>query len=242
MHMNQIIKEFNVYCDESCHLQNDNEKIMLLGAVWCPKDKIKKISSDIRKLKEKYNAKGELKWTKVSKSKIDFYQKLVSCFFHEKDLHFRCLVVDDKSKLEHDFFNSGSHDAFYYKMYFSLLKIILDPIYKYRIYVDIKDTKSQVMVNGLKDVLCNNVHDFTREMIEHIQQIRSHESEIMQMSDFLIGAVGYKNRKLNSNEAKTKIVNIIENKRKYSLDKTSSLFNTKFNVFIFSPRLKGNLE
>ena len=30
---------FNVYCDESCHLENDHQKVMVLGAVWCPFDK-----------------------------------------------------------------------------------------------------------------------------------------------------------------------------------------------------------
>jgi len=28
---------FNVYCDESCHLENDKQKVMVLGAVWSPR-------------------------------------------------------------------------------------------------------------------------------------------------------------------------------------------------------------
>ena len=27
---------FNVYCDESCHLEHDNIPTMVIGAVWCP--------------------------------------------------------------------------------------------------------------------------------------------------------------------------------------------------------------
>ncbi len=27
---------FNVYCDESCHLQHDNIPVMAWGAVYCP--------------------------------------------------------------------------------------------------------------------------------------------------------------------------------------------------------------
>ncbi len=30
---------FNVYCDESCHLENDHQSAMVLGAVWCPLEK-----------------------------------------------------------------------------------------------------------------------------------------------------------------------------------------------------------
>lgn len=25
---------YNIYCDESCHLENDREPVMLVGAVW----------------------------------------------------------------------------------------------------------------------------------------------------------------------------------------------------------------
>lgn len=28
---------FNIYCDESCHLENDGQKSMVLGAVSCPR-------------------------------------------------------------------------------------------------------------------------------------------------------------------------------------------------------------
>ena len=27
--------EYNIYCDESCHLEHDNIIIMELGAIWC---------------------------------------------------------------------------------------------------------------------------------------------------------------------------------------------------------------
>ncbi len=30
---------FNVYCDESCHLENDQQNVMVLGAVWCQLEK-----------------------------------------------------------------------------------------------------------------------------------------------------------------------------------------------------------
>ncbi len=25
----------NIYCDESCHLPNDGQRAMVLGALWC---------------------------------------------------------------------------------------------------------------------------------------------------------------------------------------------------------------
>lgn len=30
--------KYNVYCDESCHLEHDNSSVMILGAMYCPED------------------------------------------------------------------------------------------------------------------------------------------------------------------------------------------------------------
>ena len=31
--------EYNLYCDESCHLEHDDSDVMVLGALIIPKDK-----------------------------------------------------------------------------------------------------------------------------------------------------------------------------------------------------------
>lgn len=227
--------EYNVYCDESCHLEHDKQPIMVLGGIWCPKAEVKNISKQIRSIKNKHDARGETKWVKVSKSKQLYYEELIDYFFNMPHLHFRCLVVKDKSELNHDYFNLGSHDTFFYKMYYSMLKTILSPENKYYIYLDIKDTRSQNKVDKLKDVLSNDVYDFTRQMIVNIQQIRSHESELLQLADLLIGAVSYRNRNLRDNSTKVLIVDKIEKKIGHNLVFSTSLFKEKFNLFIFSP-------
>lgn len=230
---------YNVYCDESCHLERDGHPIMLIGGIRCPLSKVQEISLSIREIKERHKARGEIKWTKVSSSRIEFFKNIIDYFFSNKDLHFRCLIVNDKSRLNHSAFNQGSHETFYYKMYYSMLKIILDPVNVYNIYVDIKDTRSHQRVDKLKEVLCNNFYDFTGDMIRKIQQIRSEESEIMQIADLLIGAVGYLNRELSTNAAKMEIINHIQSKSRLTLRNKTSLYNRKFNLFFFTPSLPG---
>lgn len=44
---------YTVFCDESCHLQKDRSPVMVLGAMYCPDEKKKKIYSDIWTIKEK---------------------------------------------------------------------------------------------------------------------------------------------------------------------------------------------
>ena len=48
----------NIYCDESCHLENDREPVMLLGAVWCPKAEAGVLAAELRALKQQHNAKS----------------------------------------------------------------------------------------------------------------------------------------------------------------------------------------
>ena len=42
---------FNIYCDESCHLENDGEKVMAIGGVWCPANKKDEIFHRLREIK-----------------------------------------------------------------------------------------------------------------------------------------------------------------------------------------------
>jgi Protein of unknown function (DUF3800) len=227
----------NIYCDESCHLENDREPVMLLGAVWCPKSEAGVLAAELRALKVKYNAKGELKWTKVSKSRSEFYHAVVHWFFNRPSLRFRGLVILHKERLNHQQFNKGSHDAFYYKMYFSLLNKILGPTNKYNIYIDIKDTRGRQRLKLLNEVLCDNVHDFTSEMIEHIQNVHSGELELMPVADLLLGAVAYRHRGKTGSPEKVTVVDLIERLHGRSLLDATSLFEQKLNLFLFSPKI-----
>lgn len=227
---------YNIYCDESCHLEHDHLPIMALGALRCPETEKNRLGREILGIKTKHKAKGELKWTKVSQSRIDFYFELVTWFFSEPSLHFRALIVLNKHKLNHKNFNKNSHNNFYYKMYFSLLNRLLSPENRYNIYIDIKDTQSRLMNKKLKTVLCNNVYDFTGEMIGKIQNLHSHESHLTQLTDFFLGALTYKHRHMTTNNAKALIIQLIEAKVKYPLTKSTPIREEKFNLFLFNPK------
>jgi len=227
---------YNVYCDESCHLEHDRQPIMALGAIWCPKDAARRLSTELRDIKSRHRARGELKWSKISVARLPFYLELVDWFLAEQPLHFRGLVVLDKQNLDHAAFNQNDHDLFYYKMQFSLLNKILSPDSRYAIYLDVKDTRSRLKLTKLKEVLCNNVYDFTSDMIGHIQNIHSHESELMQVADFLTGALAYRHRELSGNAAKMQVIEHLESRFGRSLLHATSLREQKLNIFLFRPR------
>lgn len=225
---------YNVYCDESCHLENDHQKTMVLGAVWCPKDKVAEVLTRIKEIKKQHGLRAdfEVKWTKVSPKKVEFYSHLIDYFFDTTDLHFRCLVIPDKAKLDHVAHNHG-HDDFYYKMYFNMLKVIFNPSDKYHIYLDIKDTKGGSKVKKLHTVLCNNMYDFDASIVEKMQITRSEEVGILQLTDLLIGAISHFQRDIKTSEAKQALIKRIEERSKYSLKKSTLYKEDKFNLFIW---------
>jgi hypothetical protein len=247
--MREII---NVYCDESCHLENDKEKVMALGAVYCPASKKSEIFQRLSELKKKHNlvpknyknpndnrAYYELKWNKISLAKMNYFKDVLDYFFSDDDLNFRVLVVPDKSKLDYEKFNH-THDTFYYKMYFSMLKVILNPDKAHHIYIDIKDTRSREKVRKLEQVLRNDKYDYAKEIIKKVQQVRSHEVELIQLADLLTGAVSYVNRGLADSMAKNIIIEHIRHRSKYSLTKSTLIREQKFNIFLWEPSKYGH--
>lgn len=239
----------NIYCDESCHLENDHQKVMVLGAIWCEQTKVKEVAARLKEIRARHALSSdlEIKWTKVGDKKSQFYMDLIDYFFDNDHLHFRGLVIPDKSILDHAA-HQQTHDDWYYKMYFDLIKVIIDPEKTYRIYLDIKDTRSATKMSKLRDVLANAHYDFSREIIRDVISVRSEQVPLVQLADLLIGAVCYKNRletdrdnaKNLTNLGKRKLIERISLRSGYSLTKTTLYKEQKFNLLIWKSGHGGN--
>ena len=229
--------ERNIYCDESCHLENDSIPSMSLGALACAKDDVRETAVRLREIKEEHglSPKLELKWNKVSKGKLSYYLDVVNYFFDNSNLSFRGLVVKDKGQLRHGDFEQD-HDLWYYKIYYYLLQTMVSPEYTHNIYLDIKDTLGVAKVSKLHRILENSRHESPSSMINKIQLIRSDESELLQLADFFAGALTYKTRNLESSEAKKTLIERIIKRSNYSLTKSTYLTEKKFNLFFWEAR------
>ena len=218
----------NLYCDESCHLENDGEMVMLIGGISCPDYARGIVYNEIKEIKKNHgiSPRSEIKWRKVSNSKINFYEELINYFFDNEYLNFRVVIID-KEKLNHKKYGQ-THDEFYYKQYYYLVRKFLfeDDV---NVFIDIKDTNSILKVNKLKSILEKNTQ--TNKHIKNIQQIRSHENSIMQLADLLIGAIAYKNREIRSSTARTRLCNLISDRAKHDLKSNTRYNAIKFNIF-----------
>ena len=226
---------YNVYCDESCHLEHDDIPVMALGALSCPEKEVANVAEAARALKTAHCLKPsfETKWTKVSPARVSFYLELINLFLADERLRFRGLVVPDKSLLNHARFNQ-SHDDWYYKMYYTMLRHIFSTPHRYRIYIDIKDTRGGPRIRSLHDTLAKSLFDFDHQTIERVQQMHSHESELLQITDLLIGALTYVNRGLKTSSAKTAIVErLCDDFGQHALTRTSAFAAAKFNILVW---------
>ena len=226
------MSNYDVFCDESRYLEHDRFQYMLIGGVWCVQESRREINSEIENTKRESNFAGELKWTKVSLKKMAFFKKIIRLFYNKKALSFRCIVID-KRKLKHDFFNpNGGHDEFYYKMYYCMLNKKICPPNTYRIFLDYKGKNNSKKINNLQDIIGHTYHDFSNEIVPLMQSVHSSQYPILQLTDLLIGAIGYEWNDLKSSPAKLEICKYLKAKfRLPSLKISTPYRENKFEVF-----------
>lgn len=237
--MNDII---NIYCDESCHLENDKQNAMVLGAISGPSAYRASLGRAIKSLKEKHNIlrSRELKWTQVSPSTLAFYIALADLFFDEPRLGFRAVVIPDKKLLDHIRFDQ-THDDFYYKMWWLLLTRLIDDQHRFRVFIDHKDTQGREKVAQLQNVLCNTHYDFDCRRILSVEEVRSHDVILLQLADVLIGALSHLHRGVKESEAKQSFISHIRSRTGLTLEKSTPPRASKFNIFIWQPRQNGEM-
>jgi hypothetical protein len=227
---------YNIYIDESCHLENDNASVMCLGYTKVLKDDYTNIKEQFKQLKLKHKSPTEIKWSKLSYSRLQLYIDMIDLFFNST-IEFRAVLIKNKSNLNHEMFNRGGHNEFYYKVVYLLLNNtwVNHNDNEYQVYLDIKDTRGRERLVELDKYLQRKYQN--NSPFTHLQHIRSHESELLQLTDFFIGAITYKAReehlKENASKVKCELISYIEQKSGYLLNEGTEPWEKKFNIFDF---------
>ncbi|MBN1363983.1 MAG: DUF3800 domain-containing protein [Syntrophaceae bacterium] len=230
--------KYDIFIDESCHLMDDYSKsVMAIGYIKVPRDDYHRIKLELNDIKLRHKTPMEIKWGKISESRLSLYIALIDYFFMNP-IEFRCILVKYKERLDHDQFNQGSHDNFYYKLIYHLLNNpFVNPIgNQYRTFLDIKDTRGRDKIRKINEIFENKFYG--KSPFIHFQHIRSEESVLLQLADLFIGAVTYKTRVLHESSIKNKIIEYLEEKSGYVLDESTEPWETKFNIFDHQPKKK----
>lgn len=229
--------KFEVYCDEAnpdvLTSSSPRARFLMIGSLWLPFDLRDEIKSRVGALRQRHQAWGEIKWSKVSPNRRDFYVELIDLFVSYGDnLRFRCIAVD-RSQLNvalHD--NDG--ELGFYKFYYQLLHHWILDFNEYRIFCDLKSNRDPRRLPVLGRCLSRT--NLTSN-IASTQSLPSHEVVLIQLCDLLLGAANSRlNDTLRDGTVKSTVVQRLELALGRELAPTHKT-EEKFNIFKI--RLQG---
>lgn len=223
---------FDVYCDESYpdlfSSKNPQARYLAIGSLWLLTENRESFKAEIHNLRDEHHVGGEFKWQKVSPSRIAFYKELLAWFYSkEKDLRFRCILID-RERVDLDKFHESDQELGFYKFYYQLLHNWMYDQNSYQIFCDYKSNRRRDRLRVLKDCLR---HANLTSSIDNVQAVRSNESVFVQLVDVLSGIVAAKfNERGKDSKAKTEIIAHTESLLGCKIAPTN-LCEKKFNVF-----------
>lgn len=185
----------HIYADESC---KDAHQYMAMGAVAVDHTVEATIVARLMAVRAAHNTFGEVKWTKISRAKLDFYKAFVDVFFDASktdDMHFYGLHVNTHT-FNHRQWNQGEAEIGFSKLIFQLLlhkfgrRYGAD--YPLTVYLDSRSTRHDPddMRPMLNSELAKRWEIPTRPF-RRITFIDSKKSDLIQVNDLLIGTIGF---------------------------------------------------
>lgn len=225
--------DINVYCDESQSdlfaSKNSNTRFLIIGSVWLPAEHRDSLKMAIGQLKTEHNARGELKWNKVSASRLNYYRAIVDLFFSlGVNLRFRCIAVEAK-QVSLEKFHGNDQELGFYKFYYQLIRHWIADKNTYSIFCDFKTNRDPGRLHVLKR--CLDASNLAAE-VKQVQALPSDELVLIQLADFLTGAAGARlNDALIAGSPKEDIVKRIEQRLGVEKLDCTPKSEEKFNIF-----------
>ena len=145
---------YTVYCDESRHTGGADCKYSVIGGLWVARNRRDAISKELRDLKSKNEISAELKWSKVSRLKLEPYKRVVDYYWGCPDLHYRAIIIDQDA-VDYESFHDGDVELGFYKFYYEMLEKWLLAGNDYNILLDFKNNSDTSRLPVLRRVLEN---------------------------------------------------------------------------------------
>lgn len=234
---------YHVFCDESRIVQ---DQFMVFGGIIAPARSVVSFNERLKQFRDKFGLTAELKWTKVSRAKLPEYKEFINEFFRvcRRDVvHFRS-VVFDTHQFDYARFHQGDKDLGFYKFFY---QFVLHSFCKYavsdddRLLMFFDERRSKTPLSDLKRSLnsgSRKKHGRLCDVVASIEPICSHESDILQVADVMMGAVGYhqNGRHLNPEASQSKIAlanHIAKLARLQSLKQQTPWGSSHFGIWPF---------
>ena len=193
---------YHIYCDES---RQSKDRYMVLGGVVLPAENVDEFNATMHKFRIEQKMFAELKWTKVSNQKLQQYKRFIEYFFalnNTEKLHFHCIIIDNH-QVDYKRFAKGNKELGFYKFYYQLLLHCFGRTYcrkgednRFIVHLDYRHTTYKI--GTLKVVLNRGMKrkfDISTNPFKSIEPRNSKESELIQINDIIIGAIGFQKNK-----------------------------------------------
>lgn len=206
---------YDIYIDESSQTKN---RYLVIGGIGIPKLLVHDANACLAEARLPQLPHGELKWGKVSNTKLSAYGRAVKAFFDApafKAAHFHCLFVDTFAQ-NHREHNEGSREIGFNKEIYQLASKFarLYPEHLFHLYPDFRDTDQRpeelrlILNRGRRKKGDKRDWPFRRC---HFRD--SKQTPILQLVDLLMGAVAWNLNghchAVGASEAKTKLARYI---------------------------------
>lgn len=182
------IKTCFCFLDETGLLRSDRDEFFALGIIKCCYPH--KLYNQIRKIRYKYNYHEELKWANIDrKIRFTIAREFFNIFLKE-DVIFNCLILNKKELDFKKYFNDNLYKV-YSNFTVALLKLIIGKTPDEVINVLVDDYFSPDGTD-LEIKIKNIINDhYQKFIISGVCQIDSKASDILQMTDLILGAILY---------------------------------------------------
>lgn len=222
---------YTVYCDESRHTGGADCKYAVIGGLWVVRERRDTISKEIRTLKTKNGISAELKWSKVSRLKLEPYKRIVDYYWDCPDLQYRAIIIDQDA-VDYKSYHEGDMELGFYKFYYEMLEKWLLEGDDYNILLDFKNNSDARRLPVLRHML-NNYCNARGGSVSNLTSIDSRQSNISQVCDLLTGALSADANGLPTGSPKHELIQHMEHRRGTSPLSARSKFpaKSKFNVF-----------
>lgn len=195
---------FHVFCDETD--TDSGKRYMVYGGIIVASENLPKVEQQIANWRITHRMMSELKWTKVSNGKYAEYESLVDLFFWmastRRILHFKAIILDTYAP-EYQTFSEGSAELGFYKFYYHFLlkyfaKFAVNNDCWLDIVIDERDYSVELgdPLKALHVILNNGIKKefgIADGLVTSVEPRKSHSSDVMQLADVLMGAVGFHN-------------------------------------------------
>ena len=210
------IKTCFCFLDETGLIHSDRDKFFALGIIKC--EEPQKLYNRIRKIRDRYNYREELKWSNLNgKVRFAMAREFFNIFITE-DVKFNCIILN---KGELDFTKYYNDDL--YKVYrnftITLLKLIIGKKPN-EVVVLLADDYFAPDGTDMEVTIKKFVNDhYKKFVVAGVCQIDSKSSDLLQLTDLILGAIVYDLKKQEKiikkqNAYKRKFLNFIYQKLK----------------------------